>query len=481
MRLLLRTILRLAAGLILALPVFAQWDRAVQLTHDNTTDNQGAKFLVDSEWHLHVFWLKSNVSSSPQRSWLYYQRFDNWGNPLCPPTNLWPDSFWLDTRPGVFMDRNEVIHVMWAREVDNPFHEWTLYARLNTEGQFLTEPYAIETHMGEAEPFMVQDTVGNVWVTAVGQIMELSENGEILQPPHEIMESPAWVLGMTPARDPEGHVWAAIDWFPPGDNHRLLSIARLDTSALVLETVQQTDGTPGATVVANGYWIDTAGVQHFVIFLDGVGLYYERFPRDGSLPDTIVIDPSPYGGGTTPLTFVNDTLEFLYGQTEPQSGTMRVGFDLAGHRLYGPELLPVRLLLTYSSAVKGRSCWLAGEGGNSGAVSRQVMMIHVPSPDEPANATRPADIVPPSSFGLSAYPNPFNPATTIRFDLLQTQRVRLDLYDVQGRLVRTMCDELREAGRQEVRFDGSDMASGVYFARLKTAQNVRTEKLLLVK
>jgi hypothetical protein len=82
---------------------------------------------------------------------------------------------------------------------------------------------------------------------------------------------------------------------------------------------------------------------------------------------------------------------------------------------------------------------------------------------------------------LSAYPNPFNSTTTIRFDLLKREKVTLDLYDVQGRLVRTLCNEIKEAGRQELRFDGEGLASGVYFVRLKSAEQTKTQKILLLK
>jgi hypothetical protein len=82
---------------------------------------------------------------------------------------------------------------------------------------------------------------------------------------------------------------------------------------------------------------------------------------------------------------------------------------------------------------------------------------------------------------LSAYPNPFNSTTAIRFDLLKRQQVKLDLYDVQGRLVRTLCDEVKEAGRQELRLEGEGLASGVYFVRLKSAEQTKTQKILLLK
>jgi hypothetical protein len=82
---------------------------------------------------------------------------------------------------------------------------------------------------------------------------------------------------------------------------------------------------------------------------------------------------------------------------------------------------------------------------------------------------------------LSCYPNPFNSTTRIRFDLLKRELVKVDVYDLQGRHVRTLVDGARTAGRQEVAFDGEGMASGTYFVRLKSAETTRTEKILLLK
>lgn len=82
---------------------------------------------------------------------------------------------------------------------------------------------------------------------------------------------------------------------------------------------------------------------------------------------------------------------------------------------------------------------------------------------------------------LSAYPNPFNSTTQIRFDLLKREPVKVTLYDLQGRLVRTLVDEVKEAGRHEVALNAENLASGTYFVRLWTTEATRTEKILLLK
>ena len=88
----------------------------------------------------------------------------------------------------------------------------------------------------------------------------------------------------------------------------------------------------------------------------------------------------------------------------------------------------------------------------------------------------------PSSVTLHQnYPNPFNPSTTIRFTLPERMSVRLAVYNGLGQQVAILTDEIRSAGLHEVRFEGSQLASGVYWYRLQAGNLVETKKLLLMK
>jgi photosystem II stability/assembly factor-like uncharacterized protein len=82
---------------------------------------------------------------------------------------------------------------------------------------------------------------------------------------------------------------------------------------------------------------------------------------------------------------------------------------------------------------------------------------------------------------LSVYPNPFNAQTKISYDLDRVGKVTLDVYDLTGRLVRTLVDDVRSAGRHSVEFDGSALASGTYFVKLVAGDNTKTQKMLLLK
>ena len=79
------------------------------------------------------------------------------------------------------------------------------------------------------------------------------------------------------------------------------------------------------------------------------------------------------------------------------------------------------------------------------------------------------------------YPNPFNPSTMISYTIPNDGRVILKVYDVLGREVRTLVDEVKSAGTYNVNFNGNNLSSGIYFYYLQTNEKVITKKMLLVK
>ena len=79
------------------------------------------------------------------------------------------------------------------------------------------------------------------------------------------------------------------------------------------------------------------------------------------------------------------------------------------------------------------------------------------------------------------YPNPFSDRTTIVYRLPESDHVRLEVFDLQGRLVDRIVDGQESSGEHSVQFDGSRHASGVYFYRLRTTKSVETRRMIVVK
>jgi flagellar hook assembly protein FlgD len=89
-------------------------------------------------------------------------------------------------------------------------------------------------------------------------------------------------------------------------------------------------------------------------------------------------------------------------------------------------------------------------------------------------------------LGLRAYPNPFNPTTSIVFSIPRPGFAKLQIYDVTGRLVETLVNEPRSMGEHKVTWDsrdekGSVVASGVYFVRLAFDRTVQTQTIVMLK
>jgi hypothetical protein len=88
----------------------------------------------------------------------------------------------------------------------------------------------------------------------------------------------------------------------------------------------------------------------------------------------------------------------------------------------------------------------------------------------------------PKEFALyQNYPNPFNPTTVIGYQLAVNSFVTLRVYDNIGREVRTLANGPKNAGNYSVQFDGSGLASGVYFYRLRAGDFTSVKKLILLK
>jgi hypothetical protein len=84
------------------------------------------------------------------------------------------------------------------------------------------------------------------------------------------------------------------------------------------------------------------------------------------------------------------------------------------------------------------------------------------------------------------YPNPFNPETQLQFSLAEPGVVKIDVYNLQGQLIKTLTNAYYPSGRYTVVWDGSDsdnkqVGSGIYFYRMKTKDYIETRRMSLIK
>ena len=113
-------------------------------------------------------------------------------------------------------------------------------------------------------------------------------------------------------------------------------------------------------------------------------------------------------------------------------------------------------------------------GGGPGVWKRPISEIIV-------SVSTPSSEIPSAYTLAQNYPNPFNPNSIIRYELPMQSHVSLKVFDMLGREVATLVNDVKQPGEYAVTFDGSDLVSGVYFYRLDAGNFTSVKKLLLLK
>ena len=88
----------------------------------------------------------------------------------------------------------------------------------------------------------------------------------------------------------------------------------------------------------------------------------------------------------------------------------------------------------------------------------------------------------PETFRLyQNYPNPFNAKSKIKYQISRTGPVKIQVYDILGRVIESLLNEKKNPGQYELIFDAADLPSGTYFYRMETEGYIETRKMILIK
>jgi hypothetical protein len=162
-----------------------------------------------------------------------------------------------------------------------------------------------------------------------------------------------------------------------------------------------------------------------------------------------------------------------------------VGMNLSGFHIYrDSEVIGFTTDLNYldSEVAEGIYSYsvTAIYGNYESSLSNQIS-VEILNPTDAEN-----DYLSASTELIGNYPNPFNPATNIKFVMSESGHVKIDIYNSKGQKIITIVDEQKEAGNYSVVWNGKDdsgknVPSGVYFSKMRSAKYTATRKMILMK
>ena len=222
------------------------------------------------------------------------------------------------------------------------------------------------------------------------------------------------------------------------------------------------DGNPDVFVA------NRAGETNFLFVNDGNGNNWLNVKCIGVLSNTSAI-----GVKVSVMATINDTLVWqsreISAQTGYNSETLRAHFGLGDATLIDSlrVIWPSGTIDVFEGFLPNKLVSIT-EGGEITGIEK-------------------ADRVVPESFILSQnYPNPFNPSTSIRYELTKSSSVVLQVFDVLGREVRVLVNEVKSAGLHEVKWDGLNdaglpVSSGLYLYRIENHNQVVIKKMVMLR
>ena len=212
-----------------------------------------------------------------------------------------------------------------------------------------------------------------------------------------------------------------------------------------------------------------------------VAAFFEDLAADGKEQDVLVMTFSEFGrrvdeNGSDGTDHGTSAPLFLFGPGV-QGGLHGSQPDLNALDEYGNMLYEDHFRDVYATVLQD---WFGLPADQMGDVldGEPEMLPLIADPVSTSVAPEPV----PASFTLHQnYPNPFNPTTTVRYTLQQSAPVRLEVFDAQGRHIRTLVDAVQPAGSYNIRFDAERLPSGAYAYRLTTDTETKTRLMMLVR
>jgi hypothetical protein len=173
-------------------------------------------------------------------------------------------------------------------------------------------------------------------------------------------------------------------------------------------------------------------------------------------------------------TWLNFTLDHPFPYTPTQSLVVQIeqctGAGATGYPL------------AHTNLTGNRRVWSVGGCPFAAYASAGTNVLNFGVNIVPISGVEPISSQIPKEYKLSQnYPNPFNPSTMISYELPKSGLISIKVYDVLGKEIATLVNEVKNAGKYTVEFDGMTFSSGTYFYRLESNGTIMTKKMMLIK
>ncbi len=202
--------------------------------------------------------------------------------------------------------------------------------------------------------------------------------------------------------------------------------------------------------------------------------YYQVTAAAG---DTITAETAPFDGELWPRDF--DAYMYLYDA----EGNELASNDDGGTDWHSKITYEVEEAGSFYVLVIGQDAHVSPRDGDSNRITdpaRGEYKLAISVTGQVGVSTDQIELA--YEFDLKQnYPNPFNPTTTIQYSISSMADVRLEVYNVIGQRVATLVNQQQAPGQYNVSFDASSLASGLYFYRLQSGNQVQTNKMMLIK
>ena len=221
-----------------------------------------------------------------------------------------------------------------------------------------------------------------------------------------------------------------------------------------------------------------------VVFPTQIGAFIGSISTNITTPNTHFIDTSGLGGPlpvelesfTSNINRNNVSLQWVSSHEVNNSG-----FDIERKNIASNSWSKISHV-TGNGTTNEHKSYTFSEKINSGKYNYRLKQIDFNGNFEYYNLVNDVDVGIPQAHNLSQnYPNPFNPSTKIDYDIPYNGKVSIVLYDISGREMSTLVNEVKTAGYYSVLFNAGNLSSGIYFYMISSNGFVMSKKMMVVK